>query len=177
MNRACANILRPGTGKIGFYPGLGYEFMIDATHIQMPVKWQTTLDADEIATTRFPSTKTGPTVPARKPTAPMDAVIQNLIGLSKQSIAAQSLLSTTLNPTAFGVTSAAAINTAVNHTTIGTQVGLSIEYAITNTLIPVLQAGIPTQAMHVPWPGSTGGVVGVTKHGSPSNPRIYLQFH
>jgi hypothetical protein len=55
----------------------------------------------------------------------------------------------------------------VNPTTIGTQAGAGIEKAITNTLIAVLQAGIPTLAMRTP---KTSGIAGVTKRGSPSNP-------
>jgi hypothetical protein len=66
MNRSIVNINRPGAGQISFQPALGYVFLIDATHIQMPANWQTSkvLDADEIATPRLPGVNTVPTVPA-----------------------------------------------------------------------------------------------------------------
>jgi hypothetical protein len=103
------------------------------------------------ATPWLPGVKTGPTVPAGASAIPMDEMMKKLVG-------AQTPLATTLNLKAFGIAVATAIDT-VNPATIGTQVGLGVENAITGTLIPVPQAGIPTQAMHTP---ETSGVAGIT---------------
>jgi hypothetical protein len=149
-------------GIVRFQPTLGHTFWIDADHVKMPANWQVNLDTDDIATDWFPSS--GAAITQMSPSAtsiPAEAMMKMLLGLTQQSIAAESLIATTLNPTTFGMSVAAAVNNAVDWT----QVGVGIDNAITNTPIPVLQAGIPTQTMHATRPGSTGGVAGVTERG------------
>jgi hypothetical protein len=167
MNCSIVNISRPSGGQISFQPALVCTFKIDVLHIQMSSTWQTdkVLDRDEIATIRFPGVKAAIaatfSVSTGTATMPMDELMKKFIDV-------QVLFAATFNPVTVGTFIATAINTAVNPTTIGTQVGAGIESAITNKLIPALQAGIPTLTMNKP---KTNGVAAVTTTcGSPSNP-------
>jgi hypothetical protein len=80
MNRAIVNINRSSGGQISFQPALGYTFKMDASHIQMPINWQTNkvLDANEIATSQFPGVKAVPIVCVGTSTIPTDELMKNL---------------------------------------------------------------------------------------------------
>jgi hypothetical protein len=131
-----------------------YTFKINASHIEMPLNWQTekVLDTDEIAPPWFPGIKaalTKATLATATSTGTSSHPSDNLM---KKLIDAQVLLATNLDPGTFSKAITTAASSAMNSSTrtTGTQVSAGIMKAIKDVLIPALQAGIPMMTMTKP---------------------------
>ena len=158
-------LLQPSAGPITFTKYFIYGFQIDASRITMPPEWQrdTVVNADEISSPRVPSVNERAS--NRKVSfTTSDQMMQGILD-------SQILLARHLDPATFGKAITTAVSSALTTTigagTFGAEVGHGTSKAMTDVLIPALQAGIPTvTAKMSKIPGSTA----VTTCGAPSNP-------
>jgi hypothetical protein len=171
MNHAITQINQPSGGPISFQPALVHTFNFEASHVEMPPNWQVdkVLDADKIATIRFPGIKAALTKAAAAMAASTGTSSAHSDELMKKLIDAQVLLASNLDPRTFGRAIATAVSSTMTASkgTIGTQVSAGIEKAIKDTLIPALQAGIPTLTMTKS--PKINDTTAVHMRGSPSN--------